>query len=112
MLQGAELIAKVKSMADAPKSEIVRKCGYVSVVNDKERLNYINFYEALLDAKGVALKSKKRMGRKLTHKAKIQSDGKVIVGSAYIQDMNLDPNTVFNIEVGRTKVVLTAAAAD
>ena len=112
MLQGAELIAKTKSMSDASRSELVRECGYVSTVNGKERLNYTSFYEALLNAKGVDLKPKKRMGRKLTHKAKIQSDGKVIVGSAYIEGMNLDPGTVFNIEVGRSKVVLTAAVAD
>jgi hypothetical protein len=112
MLQGAELIAKTKSMADASRSELVRQCGYVSTINGKERLNYTSFYEALLNAKGVDLKAKKRMGRKLRHKTKVQSDGKVIVGSAYIENMNLDLGTVFDIEVGRTKVVLTAAAAD
>ena len=112
MLQGAELISKIKSMADASRSELVRECGYVSTFNGKERLNYTSFYEAVLNAKGVDLKPKKRMGRKLTHKTKVQSDGKVIVGSAYIEGMNLDPGTVFDIEVGRTKVVLTAATAD
>lgn len=112
MLQGTELIAKIKSMADVSRSELVRECGYISTINGKERLNYTSFYEALLNAKGVDLKPKKRMGRKLTHKTKVQSDGKVIVGSAYIENMNLDPGTVFDIEVGRTKVVLTAAAAD
>lgn len=112
MLQGTELIAKIKSMADASRSELIRECGYISTINGKERLNYTKFYEALLNAKGVDLKPKKRMGRKLTHKTKVQSDGKVIVGSAYIENMNLDPGTVFDIEVGRTKVVLTAAAAD
>lgn len=112
MLQGTELIAKIKSMADASRSELIRECGYISTINGKERLNYTSFYEALLNAKGVDLKPKKRMGRKLTHKTKVQSDGKVIVGSAYIENMNLDPGTVFDIEVGRTKVVLTAAAAD
>jgi hypothetical protein len=112
MLQGAELIAKAKSMADASRSDLVRECGYVSTVNGKERLNYTSFYEALLNAKGIDLKPKKRMGRKLTHKTKVQSDGKVIVGSAYIEGMNLDPGTTFDIEVGRTKVVLTAVTAD
>ena len=99
-------------MADVSRSELVRECGYISTINGKERLNYTSFYEALLNAKGVDLKPKKRMGRKLTHNTKVQSDGKVIVGSAYIENMNLDPGTVFDIEVGRTKVVLTAAAAD
>ena len=39
-------------------------------------------------------------------------DGKVIVGSAYIDGMNLDPGSTFDIKVGRNSVVLTAAAAD
>ena len=111
MLEGAELIAKTKAMANSPRSELVRECGYVSNVNGKERLNYTSFYEALLNAKGVDLKGpKKRMGRKLTHQTKVQSDGKVIVGSAYIQGMNLDPGTLFDIKVGRNSVVLTAAS--
>jgi hypothetical protein len=42
----------------------------------------------------------------------VQSDGKVIVGSAYIEGMNLDPGTTFDIKVGRNSVVLTAAGAD
>lgn len=113
MLEGAELIAKTKQMAHSSRSDLVRECGYVTVKEDgTERLNFVTFYEALLKAKGVDLKPKSRMGRKLTHKAKIQADGKIIVGSAYIEGMNLDPGTVFDIEVGRTKVVLTAANAD
>ena len=113
MLEGADLLAKTKALSDASRSDLVRECGYVTVKEDgTERLNFVSFYEALLKAKGVDLKPKKRMGRKLTHKAKVQSDGKVIIGSAYIEEMNLDPGTVFDIEVGRTKVVLTAAAAD
>jgi hypothetical protein len=114
MLEGADLIAKTKAMADASRSDLVRECGYVTIKEDgTERLNFVTFYEALLKAKGVDLKGpKQRMGRKLTHKTKIQSDGKVIVGSAYINGMKLEPGTVFDIEVGRTKVVLTAAAAE
>lgn len=116
MLEGAELIAKTKAMADSSRSDLVRECGYVTIKEDgTERLNFVTFYEALLKAKGVDLKPqkkpRKRMGRKLTHKTKVQSDGKIIVGSAYIEGMNVDPGTVFDIEVGRTKVVLTAAAA-
>lgn len=116
MLEGADLIAKTKAMADSSRSDLVRECGYVTIKEDgTERLNFVTFYEALLKAKGVDLKPKKpkkRMGRKLTHKTKVQSDGKVIVGSAYIEGMNLDPGTTFDIKVGRNNVVLTAADAD
>lgn len=109
MLAGSQLLDKVRSLKDASKSDIVRACGFVSEKQDgTERLNFTAFYEALLEAKGVELGQPKSPGRSLTYKAKLQSDGKVIVGSAYLKKMNLDPDTVFDIEVGRTKVVLTA----
>ena len=113
MLEGADLIAKTKAMADSSRSDLVRECGYVTIKEDgSEQLNFVTFYEALLKAKGIDLKPKKRMGRKLTHKTKVQSDGKIIVGSAYIEGMNLAPGTTFDIKVGRNSVVLTAADAD
>ena len=112
MLEGAELIAKTKSMAGSTRSDLVRECGYVTSKSDgTDRLNFVAFYEALLQAKGVSLETKQRKGRKLTHKAKVQTDGKLIVGKAYLESMKLEPGTVFDIEVGRTKVVLTASAA-
>ena len=41
MLTGAELLAKVKELGDASKSELVRSCGYVSAKKDgTERLNF------------------------------------------------------------------------
>lgn len=61
MLTGSELLAKVKELGDASKSELVRECGYLSTKKDgTERLNFTAFYEALLGAKGVALTSEKK----------------------------------------------------
>jgi len=112
MLTGTELLEKVRQLKDSSKSDIVRACGYLSIKQDgSERLNFTAFYEALLDAKGVDLGQPKSPGRSLTYKAKLHSDGKVIIGSAYTKKMKLDPDTVFDIEVGRTKVILTAKSA-
>jgi hypothetical protein len=56
MLTGSELLAKVKEIGDASKSDLVRGCGYLSTKKDgSERLNFTAFYEALLEAKGVSL---------------------------------------------------------
>ncbi len=56
MLTGSDLLAKVKELSDASKSELVRQCGYVSSKKDgTERLNFTAFYEALLEAKGMTL---------------------------------------------------------
>ena len=109
-LEGAELLKKVKQMKDSPKSEVARACGFVSQTKDgAERVNFTAFYDALLVAKGIEVGRQKSPGRALTYKAKLQGDGKLIVGSAYTRKMNLDPNTVFTIEVGQTKVTLTAS---
>lgn len=53
-LQGDELIAKIKELGDASKSELMHICGYVSTNEDgSERLNKYDFYEALFKAKGI-----------------------------------------------------------
>ena len=58
MLTGEELLAKVKEMGGASKSEVVKACGYVSQKKDgSDRLNFTAFYEALLEAKGVGIGS-------------------------------------------------------
>lgn len=106
MLKGAELLAKVKELGDAPKSELVRACGYVI----KDRVAFTQFYEALLEAKGVDLgaKSAKR-GRGLTYKAKVQFNGKLQIGDGYIREMGYEPGDQFDIKIGRSSITLTAA---
>ena len=55
-LTGSDLLAIVKALPDASKSDLVRSAGYVSTKKDgSERLNFTAFYEALLEAKGVSL---------------------------------------------------------
>lgn len=52
-LVGGELLAKIKELGDIGKSDLVRACGYFSQRPDgSERLNFTDFYEALLEAKG------------------------------------------------------------
>ncbi len=80
MLTGPDLLAKVKELGDASKSELVRECGYVSTKKDgTERLNFTAFYEALLEAKGVTLgetgQGRGKAGRKLGYETKVQFNG-------------------------------------
>ena len=111
MLTGSELLAKLKELGDASKSVLVRECGYVSTKKDgTERLNFTAFYEALLDAKGVALKSEKKLGRKLTNRAKVQFNGNLMVGSAYVDQLGFKPGDAFDIKLGRNSITLTAMA--
>jgi len=112
MLKGADLLAKVKELGDASKSDLVRSCGYVSTKKDgNERLNFTAFYEALLDAKGINLgdgvgKASAKAGRKLGYTAKVQFNGNLLVGKAYTAMLGLQPGDEFEIKLGRKAIRL------
>ncbi|MEB3243330.1 MAG: AbrB family transcriptional regulator [Cyanobacteriota bacterium] len=110
-LEGLDLLAKVKELGDAPKSELVRSCGYFSTKKDgTERLNFTAFYEALLNAKGVSLGEhtgeKGKAGRKLTFVATVQSNGNLLIGKAYTALLDLKPGDEFEIKLGRKQIRL------
>ena len=119
MLTGADLLAKVKELGDASKSELVRSCGYVSTKKDgAERLNFTAFYEALLEAKGLSLgsdgKGKGPGGRSLSYVATVQGNGNLLVGKAYTAQLDLKPGDEFEIKLGKKQIRLVpvGGAAD
>ena len=111
MLTGQELLAKVKEMGDAPKTELATACGYVSKKKDgSDRVNFTSFYEALLNAKGIDLggngKGVGKGGRKLSYTAKVQFNGNLMVGKAYTAMLDLKPGDEFEIKLGRKQIKL------
>jgi hypothetical protein len=119
MLTGSDLLAKVKELGDASKSDLVRSCGYVSSKKDgTERLNFTAFYEALLEAKGVSLgegggKGVGKAGRKLSYVATVQGNGNLLVGKAYTALLELKPGDEFEIKLGRKQIrLIPAGSAD
>jgi hypothetical protein len=57
-LIGGKLLAKIRELGDIGKSDLVRACGYFSRRPDgSERLDFTEFYEALLKAKGIETSS-------------------------------------------------------
>jgi hypothetical protein len=117
MLTGSDLLAKVKEMGDASKSDLVRACGYVSTKKDgSERLNFTAFYEALLEAKGVSLgdgagRGGGKAGRKLSYITKVQFNGNLLVGKAYTAQLDLQPGDEFEIKLGRKQIRLVPVGA-
>lgn len=114
MLTGPDLLAKVKDLGDASKSDLVRSCGYVSTKKDgTERLNYTAFYEALLEAKGMNLGESHgaKPGRKLSFNTKVQFNGNLMVGKAYTALLDLKPGDEFEIKLGRRQIRLTPLGA-
>jgi hypothetical protein len=115
-LVGAELLAKVKELGSASKSEQVRAAGYVSTQkNGAERLNFTAFYEALLEANGVGLGSDcsppGRRGPKLKGKTRVQFNGNLMVGKAYTAQLGLRPGDEFEIRLGRKQIRLVPVGA-
>jgi hypothetical protein len=116
-LSGTELLAKVKELGDAPKSELVRECGYVSIKKDGgERLNFTAFYEALLEAKGLSFgegsgKGRGKGGRSLSYTARVQFNGNLLVGKAYTAMLDLQPGDEFEIKLGRKQIQLIPIGA-
>ena len=110
MLNGSDLLAKVKDLGDVAKSELVKECGYVSTKKDGgERLNFTAFYEALLEAKGVSLGGEGNVGkggRKLSYTAKVQGNGNLLVGKAYTAMLDLEPGAEFDIKLGKKAIRL------
>ena len=111
-LTGSDLLAKVKDLGDASKSDLVRAAGYVSTKKDgSERLNFTAFYEALLEAKGVSLgegggNGKGKAGRSLSYVATVQGNGNLLVGKAYTAMLDLKPGDEFEIKLGRKQIRL------
>ena len=53
MLTGNQLLNTVQSLPDADIKQLVKTCGYTSTrKNGAEKLNFTDFYMALLTAKG------------------------------------------------------------
>lgn len=108
MLIGAELLAKVQEMGEAPKGEMVRACGYLSTSKaGRERLEYTDFYLALLAAKGIVLHDPEDdVVRELSYTAKVQSSGSVSVGKAYTSQLSLKPGDELQIKVNANDLQL------
>jgi hypothetical protein len=112
MLTGTELLARVKELGDASKSDLVRSVGYVSTKTDgTERLNFTAFYEALLEAKGMHFGAgsnggKGKPGRSLSYATKIQFNGNLMVGKAYTAQLGLKPGDAFEIKLGPKQIQL------
>ncbi len=110
MLRHAELLKKVRELGDANKAYAVRACGYVSTSKDgREHLNFMAFYEALLQAQGVQIgagNSLKR-GRRPSFVARVQGNGNLVIGRTYINQLGLSPGDQVAIQFAQGHVLLT-----
>lgn len=116
-LVGATLINKVKELGNLSKEEKARECGYYTVTkNGVERVNMMKFLNALIDAEGIELDSTSngqgRGGRSASYRISVQSNGNLLIGSAYTKKMGLVQGDEFEITLGRKHIHLKQVGAD
>ena len=110
-LTGEELIHKVKELENLSKEGKAKACGYHSVTkNGVERVNMMQFLNALIDAEGIELdptaNGKGRGGRSASYRIRVQSNGNLLIGSAYTDQLGLRPGDEFEIALGRKHIHL------
>ncbi|NER39610.1 MAG: AbrB family transcriptional regulator [Oscillatoria sp. SIO1A7] len=103
-LTGQALLGKVKELKNLPKEEKAKTCGYYTVTKGGiERVNMMAFLNALIDAEGIELDppAQGRKGRVPSYRVGVQSNGNLLIGAAYTQQMNLKPGDKLEITIGR-----------
>lgn len=110
-LTGEALLNKVKELEHLGKEDKAKACGYYTVTkNGVERVNMMKFLNALIDAEGIQLDGKQnnngRGGRSASYRISVQSNGNLLIGSAYTKQMELKPGDEFEISLGRKHIRL------
>jgi len=116
-LTGEALLAKVKQLDHLSKEEKAKECGYYTVTKaGVERVNMMKFLNALIEAEGIQLDGKSssngRGGRSASYRITVQSNGNLLIGSAYTKQMNLSPGDEFEISLGRKHIRLKQLDVD
>ncbi len=110
-LAGEELIHKVKELGNLSKEEKAKVCGYyMTTKNGLERVNMMQFLNALIEAEDIDLDGKAsasgRGGRSASYRITVQSNGQLLIGSAYMKQLGLKPGDEFDISLGRKQIRL------
>jgi hypothetical protein len=111
-LVGEDLLKKVKELEHESKEDKAKQCGYYTVTkNGIERVNMMKFLNALIDAdEGIQLDVKPstngRGGRSASYRISVQSNGNLLIGSAYTKQMGLKPGDEFLITLGKKHIRL------
>ena len=110
-LVGEELSHKVKELESLSREEKAKACGYYIInKNGVERINMMQFLNALIDAEGIQIdgtaKGKGRGGRSASYHIQVQTNGNLLIGAAYTKQINLKTGDEFEITLGRKHIRL------
>ena len=103
-LTGRQLLQKVKELSHLPRRETAKQCGYYTNTKNKQtRVNLTDFYDAVLEAKGIPLDpegSKDGRGREPTYRVSVHKNGQIVIGATYTEAMGLKSGDEFEIKLG------------
>ena len=115
-LTGKELLKVVKANDSLSKRELAKECGYYTDgKGGKPRVNLAEFYNALLSAKGIQLepeKGKDGRGREASYTVTVHKNGQMVIGSAYTEEMGLQPGDEFQIKLGYKHIRLVKSGEE
>lgn len=113
MLTGQELVAFVKANGDMDQSELAREAGYMRVADSgKERIMAKQFCEALLEAKGVAIKIGRRPGKAAQFETTVHKTGVILIGKTYSQKFGVEPGDVLDIVITEDAIRLVPQGSE
>jgi hypothetical protein len=103
-LTGKALLQKVKELSHLSRRETAKRCGYYTATkNGLTRVNLTEFYEAIMEARGIPLSpdsGKDGRGREPTYRVSVHKNGQIVIGSTYTAEMGLKPGDEFEIKLG------------
>lgn len=109
-LVGEELIEKIKETQNTSKTDLAAMCGYTITKPDgKSSVSLVAFQNAIIEAQGLNISkngNKGPSGRRLRYESTVQSNGNLIVGSAYTKEMGLTPGSVLAITIDEDRISL------
>ena len=99
MLVGTALLNFVETNEGCTEYELAEAAGYTKVVNDRSTIQLKSFITALLEAKGVCIKSKARGGKTAPFKTAVHQSGIVLLGKTYSEKFDLLPGDELEIQL-------------
>jgi len=112
-LTGNELLQLIKANPGKSAKQLAELAGYTTVTKTgQSRVKMLAFQNAVLAANKIRLGAEEteaergRGGRKASYRIQVQSNGNLLIGSAYTKQMGLRPGTQFEVQPGRKHIKL------
>lgn len=113
-LTGAELIKCVQANEGLGRVSLARKAGYVRVNKKGDEVADLGrFYNALFEAQGLPLTSKRgcRLSNTRSYETTVHASGILLIGKAYTSEAEIEPGDVFRIKPSPGKIELELVSA-